>query len=241
MAAVLSLAPVAPAQSATVIWAPNSDGFWDISANWSPGLPEALDDVIIDVGGPTVRTITFRTNIVTVNSLASKENLFVTGGELTISNSYTNTAESRISGGTLRLNGTSTMAAFTQSSGTLTGSGVLTVTGAATYGGSATQTGSGSTIHTGAVSFNPTVTINLDEGRLLEFRGGATTGTSWLSVNVDFQSPKNGGTLRNAVGSTFLDQTASFTQFSSSWGGGSFENLGTYRKTGAGTTSVSLA
>ncbi|MFQ3664953.1 MAG: choice-of-anchor D domain-containing protein [Sphingomonadaceae bacterium] len=241
MAAVLSLAPVAPAQSATVIWAPNSDGFWDISANWSPGLPEALDDVIIDVGGPTVRTITFRTNIVTVNSLASKENLFVTGGELTISNSYTNTAESRISGGTLRLNGTSTMAAFTQSSGTLTGSGVLTVTGAATYGGSATQTGSGSTIHTGAVSFNPTVTINLDEGRLLEFRGGATTGTSWLSVNVDFQSPKNGGTLRNAVGSTFLDQTASFTQFSSSWGGGSFENLGTYRKTGTSTTGINVA
>ena len=69
-----------------VNWAPNADGFWDVTTNWSsnPALPGAADDVTIDVGGATVRTITFRSGAATINSLTSQENLALTGGTLAL-------------------------------------------------------------------------------------------------------------------------------------------------------------
>ncbi|WP_199556501.1 hypothetical protein, partial [Sandaracinobacteroides hominis] len=143
-----------PARAATIYWLPDADGYWDVLANWNSGFPGAGDDVVLDVGGATVRTISFRSGTVNVNSLTSQEDLAVTGGQLTINNAYVNTKATRLQNGTLTLNGASTLASLVQTGGTLSGAGVLTVTGAASYGGggSKSQTGTGSTIHNGAVT-----------------------------------------------------------------------------------------
>ncbi|WP_026090876.1 choice-of-anchor D domain-containing protein [Sandarakinorhabdus sp. AAP62] len=238
VSAAMALAPLAPLTAATVLWVPDADGFWDVPGNWNLGLPGSGDDVVISVGGAAVRTITFRTGTVTINSLASDEDFLVTGGELIINNAYTNTQATRIQGGTLQLNGTSTLASLNHTGGTLTGSGIVTVTGNASLSG-ANLRGTGQTIIQGSTSFG-TGGVNIDDGRVLELRGGATTGTS-LSINLDAFSPLNGGTLRNAAGSTFVDSTSSFANIASSFTGGSFDNLGTFQKTGASTTTISVA
>ena len=74
------------APAAAVSWVPNADGFWDVVANWSssPALPVAADNVTLDVGGATARTITHRNGTTTINSLVSQENLSITGGSLTL-------------------------------------------------------------------------------------------------------------------------------------------------------------
>jgi len=89
IACALSLSPVAP-YAASVTWQPDSNGSWGTPANWSsnPLLPRATDDVGIDVGGTTVRTITHNSGTNTINSLTSQENLVVSGGSLTIANAY---------------------------------------------------------------------------------------------------------------------------------------------------------
>ncbi|WP_199555423.1 choice-of-anchor D domain-containing protein [Sandaracinobacteroides hominis] len=144
-----------------------------------------------------------------------------------------------LNGGTFNFGGTDSILGFTQTGGTLSGAGVLTVTGAASYGGggSKSQTGTGSTIHNGAVTLG-SGSINLDGGRLLEFKGGVTTDSSNFTIYLNSGALAGTDTLRNAAGSTFLDQTSSYGQIIANSNTGLFENLGTYRKTGAGTTYV---
>ena len=104
------------AAAAAVNWVPNADGFWDVVTNWSsnPALPGAADNVTLNVGGATVRTITHQSGDDTINSLSSQENFALTGGSLSLN------AASTINAG------------FNHSGGTLSGAGTLTVTGAAT-------------------------------------------------------------------------------------------------------------
>jgi formylmethanofuran dehydrogenase subunit C len=236
VSAAMALAPLAPLTAATVLWVPDADGFWDLAGNWNLGLPVAGDDVIISVGGAVVRTITFRTGTVAVNSLASDEDLLVTGGELIVNNAYTNTQATRLQNGVLRLNGASSLASFTHSAGTLAGTGTVTISGAATLTGGS-QTGAGTTIIQGATSFGSG--YNLSDGRVIELRGGATTGTSF-SINLDNSGSAGFGTLRNASGSTFVDSSSTSGSFTTFTNLGLFENAGTYQKTGAGTTTFSV-
>jgi len=79
------LAPAAP-HAAVVDWLPDADGFWDVVTNWSsnPALPGGADDVVIDVGGATVRTVTHRSGTNSVTSLTSQENFALTGGTLSL-------------------------------------------------------------------------------------------------------------------------------------------------------------
>ena len=239
VSAAMALAPLTPLTAATVLWVPDADGFWDVSANWNLGLPTAGDDVVISVGGAAVRTITFRTGTVTINSLASDEDFLVTGGDLIINNAYTNTQATRIQGGTLTLNGASSLVSLNQTGGTLTGSGIVTVSGTATFSSTSIR-GTGQTIIQGATTLG-TGGINMDEGRLLEFRGGVTTSGTSYSINLEAFNPGGGGAIRNAAGSTFVDSTSSSGSITTSFGGGSFENLGTFQKTGAGTTTINVA
>ncbi len=71
----------------------------------------AQDDAVINVGG--AQTITYRGQGVdptTVSSLTiTNSNLAVTGVSLTVSNAYSNNLNTSISGGTLILNGTSSL------------------------------------------------------------------------------------------------------------------------------------
>lgn len=64
------------AAAAQVTWIPDDDGLWSVASNWSsnPALPGAADNVVIDVGGMTVRTITLDVNA-SINSLISAESL----------------------------------------------------------------------------------------------------------------------------------------------------------------------
>src|SRR5688500_3123612 len=67
-----------------VSWLPDADGNWEVACNWSPNLPTAADDVTIDVGGATVRTVTIGSGNQSALSLLSQENLTIAGGSLTI-------------------------------------------------------------------------------------------------------------------------------------------------------------
>lgn len=75
---------ISHAVAGPVSWLPDSNGNWEVAGNWSPGLPTATDDVTIDVGGATVRTITIGSGNQSARSLLSQENLTLSGGSLTI-------------------------------------------------------------------------------------------------------------------------------------------------------------
>ncbi|MCQ8128945.1 hypothetical protein, partial [Methylomonas rivi] len=100
-------------QGAAVNWVPNSDGFWDVVTNWSsdPNLPGISDDVLIDVGGATIRTITHGSGTDTIKSLSSQEAFVKSFGTLNINeaSSFANT--------------------YTQTAGTLGGTGNVSIAG----------------------------------------------------------------------------------------------------------------
>src|SRR4030095_15786425 len=86
----VALATVAaPADAAVVNWT-GGTSFWDIVTNWSsnPSLPGAADDVVINVG--QTQTVTYRSGTNTINSLsiAGDDMLAVTGGSLTVANTF---------------------------------------------------------------------------------------------------------------------------------------------------------
>src|SRR5687768_15110817 len=81
-----------PVSAAAVSWI-DATGFWDVAANWgsNPALPGPADDVTISVAG--LQTITHRNGTNTIQSLSSAENLAITGGLLTVSGVFSNTAD----------------------------------------------------------------------------------------------------------------------------------------------------
>jgi fibronectin-binding autotransporter adhesin len=74
------------AAAAPVSWSVDADGDWQTATNWSsnPLLPNTADDVTIDVGGVTARTITVSGAVPGVHGLVSEENLTLNGGSLDI-------------------------------------------------------------------------------------------------------------------------------------------------------------
>jgi hypothetical protein len=124
------------ARAAAVSWT-DATGNWDVGGNWSGGaVPVAADDVTINVI-TGVETITVRSigGPFTINSLtiAGDDILAITGNTLTVSNAFTNNANTNISGGSLILNGVSSMGSLTQSGGTLGGTGTVSISGLATW------------------------------------------------------------------------------------------------------------
>lgn len=104
-------------QAVTVQWVPDADGDWSVASNWSsdPGLPGAGDDVVIDIGGVEVRTVTLDVNA-SIKSLVSMESLTFSGARtLTLAEggsfgpeaAFTMDTNARlnINGGTFVLNG----------------------------------------------------------------------------------------------------------------------------------------
>jgi RHS repeat-associated protein len=116
---------------ATVTWAVDADGFWDVASNWSNNeVPGLDDDVVIDrAGGPF--TITVRSGAQSINSLQSAERLSITGGSLTLASTSTISSDFSLSAGTLTSNGALTLSGETTwTSGTIGGSGSVINTGA---------------------------------------------------------------------------------------------------------------
>ena len=90
-----------------VSWILDANGSWETAANWSsdPALPGTDDDVTIDVGGSTIRTITHGAGTDTVRTLFDMEHLVITGGSLVV----TDTANFGASGSDLKASGTGSM------------------------------------------------------------------------------------------------------------------------------------
>ena len=223
-----------PADAATVNWV-GGTSFWDIATNWgsNPLLPGALDDVVINVAG--AQTVTFRSGTNTINSLAiiGDDMLAVTGGSLTVANSFGAGAATSLSGGTLTLNGVSSMASFTQSNGTLAGTGTVTVAGASSWL-AGTQTGAGTTRYDGALSLSGAGNKLISGGRTVELNGTTTWSGNTAANNNALQFA--GATLVNA--GTFNDQNAFASFIDHVSGTNAFNNTGTYNKQANTVTSV---
>nr|HET7860632.1 choice-of-anchor D domain-containing protein [Caldimonas sp.] len=224
----------APARAATVNWTGGSS-FWDIVTNWSsnPALPGAGDDVVIDVAG--TQTITHRSGTDSVSSLAlaGDDMLALTGGSLTVANSFSAAAATTLSGGTLTLNGTSTMASLAQSGGTLGGAGTLTIAGDSSWL-AGTQTGSGTTSYSGALALSGLGAKALSGGRTVELNGTTTWSGNTAANNGSLQFA--GGTLNNK--GTFVDSNAFASFIDHVSGTNAFNNIGTYNKQANTVTTV---
>ena len=223
-----------PAEAATVNWVGGSS-FWDLVTNWgsNPLLPGAGDDVFVNV--PGAQTVTHRSGTNTVNSLTvvGDDALAVTGGSLTVANSFSAGASTAISAGTLTLNGASTMAALALSGGVLGGAGSLVVGGPSSWL-AGNQTGAGTTRYDGALALSGLGTKVISGGRTVTLNGTTTWSGNTAANNGALQFA--GGTLNNA--GTFNDQNgfASFIDHAS--GTNAFNNVGPYNKQANTVTSV---
>ncbi len=64
-------------------WLVDADGSWQDPTNWTPtGIPLNGEAIVLDVGGSSVRTITYGTGSVALNQIQSHVNLLITGGTL---------------------------------------------------------------------------------------------------------------------------------------------------------------
>jgi hypothetical protein len=233
--AVAAMFQPLPAVPAVVNWI-DGTGFWDVAANWSGGaIPGAADDVIINVAG--LPTVTYRTITSTINSLAITNATFaISSGALTVSNTFSNNSATNVGGGTLTLNGASTMASLNHTNGQISGTGTLTITGAAniSLGG---HSGSGTTIVQGATTISGTG-LRLDGGRTFRNEGTVTqTGGIDLNNRVVGATEAGNGSVQNALGATWNSNTGStILIFASSQGtgdtgaGATFTNAGTFNK-----------
>ncbi len=217
-AAIMVAALAHAAEGATITWLPDADGNWSTKADWSGGnLPRNTDDVVIDVGGATVRTITHSVGTDSVLTLFSNENVVLSGGQLTLA-SLSGAAMSTIN------------ANFTVSGGTLFGSGDLTVNGALNWNAGAIS-GGGTTIVGSAASLTiDTSAAIVTLSRTLE---NDSTAASWTGTsNFVF----SGGTFNNIAGAVFT--TSANASMANNGGNNNFNNAGTFNRTGAGTTTV---
>jgi hypothetical protein len=238
--AVAAIFTPSSALPAAVNWT-DGTGFWDAAANWSsnPLLPGAGDDVTVNVAG--LNTITYRTGTTTVDSLtfSGTNTLAVTAGTLAVANAYSNSSLTNISGGTLTLNGASTADSLTLSSGVFRGTGTVSISGATTWSGG-TMTGAGTTQANGGIAISGDTAHDLTGGRVLNVAGNSTwSGNTFAS----------GGSIRTGAGAqinnagVWQDQNAFDSSISNAFGGaaGTFNNTGTYTKSGAGTTDIGIA
>jgi hypothetical protein len=238
VAAVLGQASSVPA--AVVTWVTAGPGTlqWATATNWSTGLlPGADDDVVINVAG--LPTVNYATITSTINSAAiTNADLTVSSGTLTVTNAFTHVGgTTTVQGGSLLLNGLSSMAALNFTSGTLGGSGTVNVAGLTTWAGG-TMAGPGTTNANGGIAISGNNVHDLSGGRVLNIAGTATwSGNTFAEGGrIGF----GGGAQVNNSG-LWLDQNAFNGSIANLGGGGTFNNTGTYTKSGNTTTAVSSA
>jgi PEP-CTERM motif len=224
----------APADAAVVNWIGGSS-FWDLATNWgsNPLLPGTGADVVINVAG--TQTVTHRSGADTINSLSIQggDMLAVTGGSLTVANTFSAAAATSVSGGTLTLNGASSMQSLAQSGGTLGGTGQLTIAAPSSWL-AGTQTGSATTRYQSDLSLTGAGNKLLSVGRTVELNGTTTWGGNTAANNGALQFA--GATLNNK--GTFNDQNAFASLIDQLSGTNAFNNIGTYNKQANTVTSV---
>jgi hypothetical protein len=206
--------------AATVTWIGGS-GDWNTTNNWSTGaLPGTNDDVVIG-SGPSI-TVTHSTGTHTVNSVQSEQAFVLSGGSLTVSNTFIASNAFTLSGGTLQTATvvTTNGASLIVSSGTLNGvtlNGVLDV-GNSIDGGSVTVN-NGLVLNGTALVGNPT---NNGYGAI-SFSGSQTLGGNGTVVLGDHPYSAlylaNAGTaLTIGSGITVRGQNGTIGQAGYPWG-----------------------
>ncbi|NJR69755.1 MAG: hypothetical protein HC771_14645 [Synechococcales cyanobacterium CRU_2_2] len=214
----------------TRFWTAGS-GDWATANNWLNSiLPGSLDQVKIDRNGDL--TVTHSQGNTTINRLDSKEQISVTGGSLTVTDTTLVDALFSVSGGTVSFGGGTAIRDLALSAGTLAGNGSVLVTQGATWT-SGTYSGKGLTIA-------PTSTLNLSGNLTKLLAGGILTNqglTTWSGGTL--VSNTAASVITNAAGGTFdiagnltLDQAPGAPL-------PTFNNAGLLKKTtGTGTASI---
>jgi hypothetical protein len=236
LAAALAAAVSSPTQAAVVHWLGGSS-FWDIATNWgsNPLLPGLVDDAVVNVAG--TQTVTHRSGANTINSLSilGDDMLAVSGGSLTVANTFSAAAATSIVGGTLTLNGVSSMQSLAQSAGTLGGTGQLTIAAPSSWLGG-TQTGSGTTRYQSDLSVTGAAGKALSGGRTVDLNATTTWAGNTAANNNSLQFAA--GTINNA--GTFNDQNAFASLLDHVGGSNAFNNTGIYNKQANTVTTVEV-
>ena len=195
--------------------------------------------------GATLRTQgSGNLNIANAAGLQGLGTLAVAGGTASTGNALSFAGRLQITSGTLQLGSFAHGAgSFSQSGGTLVGTGTLAIDGAASLQGG-TQLGAGTTRVLGSATL---AGINLDEGRVLELRGGATLATSArINLNPSGTGVAAAGRLVNASGSTITDPGGLWVR-TNNWSvadngtSARFDNAGTLIKNGAVVSDIDVA
>jgi hypothetical protein len=179
LAAAMLAAGFSSAQAANVTWVGPNLSFWDLAANWTPGLPTAADDVLLGAANTE-----FRTGNVSVLS-------------------FTGTGELRVSGGTLQGANASSIGSLTFSAGNLGGAGNLAVANASRWTGG-NLFGAGSTTFSGALSISGAAGKQITGGRTVN--AGSTTWSGNTAANNNAIAFANSSFFNNT--GTFTDSNA---------------------------------
>jgi hypothetical protein len=244
VAVAAAFSTAAPAASAAnVSWVFPGSGDWGTATNWSTliTLPNAADDVFINLGG--TRTVTVSSGAFAARSVALSGNnsLALTGGQLTVLNTFASTAPVTLNGGTLVLNGASSIGTLNLVAGALAGTGTVTL-GALNLSGGVLG-GSGTATLTGALSLTGAPLL-LDGGRTLALSANQSLGN--FSVDLNGGAGTGAGTLVISSGRRFTDITSTNSTISATNRGGADDGLaarlineGQYVKRGLGETIFS--
>ena len=196
-------------QAANVTWVGPNNSFWDLAANWNPGLPGAPDDVLLGISNTE-----FRSGSVTVQS-------------------FNGTGVLTISGGALSATLASSIGALIMTGGTMGGTGTVTVGGASTWT-AGTHTGAGTTSFNGALALSGSGTKAITGGRTVN--AANTTWSGNTASNNNLISIAGAAVLNNT--GTFTDANTFDSSISAGGGGATFNNNGVFNKQSNTTTSI---
>jgi len=159
--------------------------------------------------------------------------LQVNAGTLKLNGSVASSGSVNVAGGALSFGAVSSVSNLNLSAGSLTDTVALTVSNAATWTGGG-MSGTGSTTFNAGLAINGSATKTLDQRSVILVEDSSWSGNGAIAFS-------NGAVLTNNAGKTFDDQNSGIANLTSSGAGNSFVNAGTYKKGGAGTTTVSAA
>ncbi len=236
----------------SIKWVGGVDLNWSTAGNWSTGkVPVSTDTVCIDTGFATT-TITIGALAAanqTIATLLSNANINLTSGPLTVTGGANFVNALAIAGGTLILNGTNGSSVGTTmslSTGTLSGTDALTVNGLLTW-----VTGSMCTVSTcnspgtGVTNANGGITIPAGSngaqflyGRTLNNAGTATLSNTFYSPSFGYYFYLGYGAVINNLATGTWNYTTDSPWLNTTTGGGTFNNAGTFEKTGGTATTT---
>jgi uncharacterized repeat protein (TIGR01451 family) len=187
--------------------------------------------------GITSSTASFSGSPITVGSLNATNGVFeVTGGATTVSGATTlggGASQLRVSGGTLTLNGASSVDGLLMTAGTLSGNGNVNITS-----GTANQWSGGTISGSGVLTVNSGVTLQLAQTSAitLDARPLINSGTLTYPVAANGLTLANGAVITNASGANLnLDGTSAIAITGS---GNGISNSGTLNRGATGTLGI---